>query len=211
MSRGKFITLEGGEGAGKSTQRAALAEVLRAAGLAVEETREPGGSAGAEEIRALLVEGAAGRWDAETEALLVFAARRDHLERRIRPALAAGHWVVCDRFADSTYAYQGYGRGLELAALRRLQAFAAGALEPDLTLLFDLPVELGLARAAGRAGTAERFEALGRDFHARVRAGFLELAAAEPARFAVIDATQAPEVVTAQMLAVLRERLDLPA
>ena len=210
MSRGRFITLEGGEGAGKSTQRAALAAALRAAGLTVEETREPGGSPGAEEIRDLLVHGEAGRWDAETEALLVFAARRDHLARRIRPALEAGAWVVCDRFADSTYAYQGYGRGLDLAALRALYAFAVGDLRPDLTLLFDLPVEAGLARAVGRAGAAERFEGLDRGFHERVRRGFLEMAAAEPERFAVIDATQPPEAVTAAMLAVLRRRLKVP-
>lgn len=211
MARGRFITLEGGEGAGKSTQRAALAEALRGAGLEVVETREPGGSPGAEEIRSLLVHGEAGRWDAETEALLVFAARRDHLRQCIRPALEAGHWVVCDRFADSTYAYQGYGRGLELAALRRLYDFAVGDLRPDLTLLFDLPVAAGLARAAGRSGAAERFEALGSAFHERVRAGFLEMAAAEPERFAVIDALQPPAAVTEAMLAALRARLGLQA
>lgn len=210
MRRGAFITLEGGEGAGKSTQRTALAAALRAAGLAVEESREPGGSPGAEEIRELLVHGAAGRWDAETEALLVFAARRDHLRQRILPALAAGRWVVCDRFADSTYAYQGYGRGLALPALRALYDFTAGDLRPDLTLLFDLPVELGLQRAAGRKGAAERFEGLERAFHERVRAGFLEMAAAEPERFVVLDATQPPEAVTQAMLAAMRERLGAP-
>lgn len=211
MARGRFITLEGGEGAGKSTQRAALAEALRGAGLEVVETREPGGSPGAEEIRTLLVHGEAGRWDAETEALLVFAARRDHLRRCIRPALEAGSWVVCDRFADSTYAYQGYGRGLELAALRGLYDFAVGDLRPDLTLLFDLPVAAGLARAAGRSGAAERFETLGTAFHERVRAGFLEMAAAEPGRFAVIDATQPAEAVTGAVLEALRARLGVPA
>jgi len=168
MMRGKFITLEGGEGAGKTTQRALLASALGRAGHKVVETREPGGSPGAEEVRALLVQGEPGRWDAHTEALLVLAARRDHVRRHILPALEAGVWVICDRFVDSTYAYQGYGRGLDLQELQALHRFAVGDLIPDLTLLFDLPVEVGLGRAADR-GRPERFEALDLEFHRRVR------------------------------------------
>ncbi|WP_366552531.1 dTMP kinase [Aquibaculum sediminis] len=209
MTRGKFITLEGGEGAGKSTHCRALAAALRSAGLEVLETREPGGSPGAEEIRELLVHGAAGRWDAQTEALLVFAARRDHFVTRIEPALAQGAWVICDRFADSTYAYQGYGRELPLEPLRALYRFTVGEKQPDLTLLFDLPVELGLARAAGRHGAAERFEGLTHAFHERVRQGFLAMAAAEPLRFARIDATQPVEAVTLQVRQSVGTRLGV--
>lgn len=209
MARGKFITLEGGEGAGKSTQCRALAAALRSTGLEVLETREPGGSPGAEEIRELLVHGATGRWDAQTEALLVFAARRDHVVTRIEPALAQGAWVICDRFADSTYAYQGYGRELPLEPLRALYRFAVGEQQPDLTLLFDLPVELGLARAAGRRAAAERFESLTHSFHERVRQGFLAMAAAEPLRFARIDAAQPVEAVTLQVRQSVAARLGV--
>lgn len=208
MNRGRFITLEGGEGAGKTTQRAALASALRQAGLKVVETREPGGSPGAEEIRELLVQGEAGRWDAQAEALLVCAARRDHVQRLISPALQRGEWVLCDRFIDSTYAYQGYGHGLDLEQLRSLNRFAIGDLKPDLTLLFDLPVEAGLARAAER-GKAQRFETLELEFHQRVRRGFMLMAAQEPKRFAMLDASQRPDEVTAAMLKVLGERLGI--
>lgn len=210
MARGKFITLEGGEGAGKSTQCTALAAVLRDRGLEVLETREPGGSPGAEEIRELLVHGSAGRWDAQTEALLVFAARRDHFVTRIEPTLSRGAWVICDRFADSTYAYQGYGRELPLEPLRALYRFTIGERQPDLTLLFDLPVEIGLARAAGRRGAAERFESLTSVFHERVRQGFLAMAAAEPQRFAHIDATQPLEDVTLEVRRSVAARLGVP-
>ena len=208
MMRGRFITLEGGEGAGKSTQRAAIASALRQVGLKVLETREPGGSPGAEEIRELIVRGDPGRWDRETEALLVFAARRDHLQRLILPALEQGQWVVCDRFSDSPFAYQGYGRGVEVESLRELHRFCAGDLLPDLTFLLDLPVEAGLARAAHRGG-AERFEALGLDFHERVRKGFLLLAAQEPERFVLINASLPPEEVTQAVLKQLEQRLGL--
>jgi len=208
MMRGCFITLEGGEGAGKSTQRAAIASVLRQAGLKVLETREPGGSPGAEEIRELIVRGDPGRWDAQTEALLVFAARRDHLQRLILPALEQGHWVVCDRFADSTYAYQGYGRGLNLESLRSLYHFCAGELVPHLTLLLDLPAEAGLARAADRGG-AERFEALDLAFHHRVRRGFLLMAAEEPERFTIIDASQPQAEVTKVVIDRVKKKFGL--
>src|SRR5690625_106107 len=208
MMRGKFITLEGGEGAGKTTQRALLASALWRAGHKVVETREPGGSPGAEEVRALLVQGEPGRWDAHTEALLVLAARRDHVRRHILPALEAGVWVICDRFVDSTYAYQGYGRGLDLQELQALHRFAVGDLIPDLTLLFDLPVEVGLGRAADR-GRPERFEALDLEFHRRVRKGFLLMAAQEPKRFALIDASPDAEEVHGEVRDALVQRLGV--
>lgn len=208
MTRGRFITLEGGEGAGKSTQRAAIASALRQAGRKVLETREPGGSPGAEEIRKLFVRGDPARWDRETEALLVFAARRDHLQRLILPALEQGQWVICDRFVDSTYAYQGYGRGVDMECLRSLYRFCADDLAPDLTLLFDLPPEAGLLRAAER-GSTERFEALDLEFHRRVREGFLLLAAQEPERIALVDAGLPPAEVTTVAISHLEQRLGL--
>ncbi|HKS89957.1 MAG TPA: dTMP kinase, partial [Stellaceae bacterium] len=183
-----MITVEGGEGAGKSTQTALLVAALQRAGIAAERTREPGGSPGAEDIRRLLLEGDAGRWDAQCEALLLNAARRDHVERMIRPALAAGTWVVADRFSDSTIAYQGHGRGLPLPELNALQRFTIGDFKPDLTLILDLPVAEGLARAGRRSTIADRFEQLARDFHQRLRDGFLEIARSDPGRCVVIDA-----------------------
>ncbi|HRQ82539.1 MAG TPA: dTMP kinase [Azospirillaceae bacterium] len=205
--RGRFITLEGGEGAGKSTQARRLAEALAARGVDCLLTREPGGSPGAEEIRALLVNGEPGRWSPTTEALLLTAARRDHLERTVQPALAAGRWVVCDRFSDSTLAYQGYGAGLPLDDLRTLFRLALGDFMPDLTLVFDLPVDVGLGRATARAGGEDRFERMGRDFHQRLRDGFRAIAAAEPERCAVIDAGADIDAVTADVLAVVSARL----
>lgn len=207
MARGRFITLEGGEGAGKSTQARALAQLLRARGKGVVETREPGGTPGAEEIRALLVNGEPGRWDAWSEALLVFAARRDHVERVIRPALARGDWVVCDRFLDSTVAYQGYARGLGAGAIEALHALVIGRLRPDLTLVFDLDPATGLARAAARRGGEGRFEAQDLAFHQRLRDGFQAIARAEPGRCALIDAGQPLEAVTMAAERALLERL----
>ena len=186
--RGRLITIEGGEGVGKSTQVALLVEALVRAGITAQKSREPGGSPGAEAIRRLLLEGATERWDAIGETLLFCAARRDHVARLIDPALARGEWVVCDRFADSTLAYQGYGRGLPLADLRELHRIALGDFAPDLTLILDLPVEEGLARAAARPGSADRFERLDREFHERLRQGFLRIADDEPGRCVVIDA-----------------------
>lgn len=205
--RGRFITLEGGEGAGKSTQARRLAAALATRGVDCLLTREPGGSAGAEEIRGLLVNGDPGRWSPTTEALLLTAARRDHLERTVQPALAAGRWVVCDRFSDSTLAYQGFGAGLPLDNLRTLFRLALDDFAPDLTLVFDLPVEIGLARAAARSGGEDRFERMGVDFHQRLRSGFLAIAAAEPERCAVIDAAADIDVVSADVLAAVRARL----
>ena len=200
---GRFITLEGGEGAGKSTQAALLAEALRAAGVAVVVTREPGGTPGAEAVRALLVEGDTGRWSAAAEACLVNAARADHVERLIRPALDAGKWVVCDRFVDSTLAYQGAGKGLSDTVLRNLHHLSAADLWPDLTLILDLPDGEGLARAAARGG-AGRFEGHDADFHARVAQGFRDLAETEPRRCRLIDASGDPDTVAARIWAEVR-------
>jgi dTMP kinase len=206
---GRFIAFEGGEGAGKSTQIARLAETLRARGETVVVTREPGGTPGAEEIRALFVGGATGRWEVETDVLLVTAARADHVARLIRPALARGETVLCDRFIHSTLAYQGHGKGVPLATLNALHAFATGDLWPDLVLWLDLPAELGLARSTKRAAALasgapqeQRFEALGLAYHEKVRAGFAALAAEDP-RMVRIDALQPVDVVAAAIAAVL--------
>ena len=193
---GRFITFEGGEGAGKSTQAALLAERLRAAGIDVVLTREPGGTPGAEAIRALVVEGEPDRWDATTEALLVSAARADHVARLIRPALAAGQWVVCDRFVDSTLAYQGAGKGLAAADLLETHRFATGNLWPDLTLVLDLPLAAGAERAAAR-GRPDRFDRLGAEFHDRVAASFVHVAHQEPDRVRLIDAAGDVDAVAA--------------
>jgi dTMP kinase len=204
---GRFITLEGGEGAGKSTQIARLADWLRARGREVVATREPGGSPGAEMIRKLLVEGPAERWDGPTEALLHYAARRDHLRSTVWPALTRGAWVISDRFADSTRAYQGYGHGLDLGTLARLHDVAIGNFQPDLTLILDLPIDTGLARAAARRGTETRYESLPRDFHERVHEGFLEIAKSEPRRCAVVDASRDIETISSAIARVVAERL----
>jgi dTMP kinase len=209
-SRGRFITLEGGEGAGKSTQARRLAAELAAGGVPVLRTREPGGAPGAETVRGLLLGGggdAASRsWDGLAEAMLHFAARREHVACTIEPALAAGIWVVCDRFADSTLAYQGFGQGVPRSSLDGLATIALGELRPDLTLILDIAPEEGLARAAAR-GVANRYEALSSGFHARVRDGFRAIAAAEPERCLVVDATDSPEGVAAAVLAAVRARL----
>ena len=185
---GKFITLEGGEGAGKSTQAALLAAALRAEGIEVVETREPGGTPGAEAIRALIVEGDPDRWSPLTELMLVNAARADHVARLIRPALAAGTWVVCDRYIDSTLAYQGAGKGMAVDALHAIHRFATNDLWPDLTLVLDLPALFGGARAAAR-GALDRFEKTGGQFHDNVAQSFRDVAIADPARVRLIDAT----------------------
>ena len=206
---GRFITLEGGEGAGKSTQIARLADWLRARGQEVVATREPGGSPGAEMIRKLLVEGPVERWDGLTEALLHYAARRDHLRTTVWPTLQRGAWVISDRFADSTRAYQGYGHGLDLGELARLHDIAIGGFEPDLTFVLDLPINTGLARAAARRGSETRYESLPRDFHERVRKGFLQIAAAEPKRCAIIDASGDVDSVAAAIARFVVERLGV--
>jgi len=208
-ARGGFITIEGGEGAGKSTQVDLLVAALDRAGIAAQRTREPGGSEGAEAIRRLLLEGADERWDAIAETLLFYAARREHVTRLIMPALDQGSWVVCDRFADSTIAYQGYGRGLALAELQALHRFALGDFAPDLTLILDLPVAEGLARAARRSGNADRFERLDQAFHERLRQGFHQIAAADPQRCVVIDASGDVGTVHRAVLGAVVERLGV--
>ena len=205
---GRFIALEGGEGVGKSTQVELLAAALDRVGIAVRKTREPGGSPGAETIRRLLVEGEGERWDAVSEALLLVAGRRDHVTRLIAPALAQGIWVVSDRFADSTLAYQGYGKGVRLDDLAKLHRIALGDFAPHLTVILDLPVELGLARAAARS-TADRFERLDRDFHERLREGFRQIAADNPARCVLIDASGDPQTVHRAVIAVVSEWLGV--
>ena len=209
MTRGRFITLEGGEGAGKSTQLRRLAERLRARGLEVVATREPGGSPGAEAIRELMLNDAEDRWSPVTETLLMYAARRDHIERVIAPALARGAWVVCDRFADSTRAYQGAGGGTDPALIAALESQVLGEARPDLTLIFDIAPEAGLERAQARGGEM-RFESKGLAFHQRLRQGFLAIAEAEPERCARIDAAGSMEAVEAAVWAAVAARLGLP-
>lgn len=206
----RFITFEGGEGAGKSTQVKLLAESLRESGVEVVTTREPGGSAGAEDIRRLLVEGEPGRWDAMTETLLHFAARRDHLVRTVWPALSEGKWVLCDRFADSTSAYQGSGHGLPAHAVEQFYALSIGVFHPDLTIILDQPVEEGLRRAAARnSGGEDRYERMGLDFHRRLRQGFLEIAAAHPERCAVVSAEGSVEEVRRRICDLVAARLGV--
>jgi dTMP kinase len=202
-----LITLEGGEGAGKSTQARRLSGRLSAAGKKVVLTREPGGSEGAESIRGLLLTGGADRWSPVSEVLLFYAARSDHLERTIAPALAAGAWVICDRFADSTRAYQGAAGGVSDDFLESLERHVLGQLRPDLTLILDLPVETGLARAAQRPGAETRFETKDVAFHQRLRDGFLAIAKAEPERCAVVDAAADPASVEAAIWALVKGRL----
>jgi len=204
---GRFITFEGGEGGGKSTQLKFLAEALRGKGREVVTTREPGGSPGAEDIRALLVNGTVDRWDATTEALLHSAARRDHLVKTVWPALGRGAWVLCDRFADSTLAYQGYGHGIAIETIQALTRLAVGDFAPDLTVILDLPVEIGLARAGGRGGAEDRYERMGTAFHQRLRQGFLTIADGDRARCVVVDASRPLDQVQADILAAVEERL----
>ena len=191
---GLFITLEGPEGAGKSTNREYLAERLREQGVDVVMTREPGGTPLAERIRELLLAPSDETMAADTELLLVFAARAQHLAEVIRPALARGAVVLCDRFTDATYAYQGGGRGLSVERIATLESFVQGALRPDLTLVFDLPVEVGLARAAAR-GRLDRFEQEGQGFFEAVRQAYLQRAAQHPQRYRLLDAAQSLEAV----------------
>ena len=207
MAKGRFITLEGGEGAGKSTQARRLAERLRAAGHEVALTREPGGSPGAETIRELLVTGGADRWSSVTEALLMYAARRDHIERTIAPALERGAWVVSDRFADSTRAYQGAGGGVPASFIQALERYVLGELRPDLTLILDLPVEAAHARISRRNHAETRFEAKGEAFHQRLREGFLAIARVEADRCVVIDAAAPPKAVAEAIWSAVEARL----
>ncbi|MCB5410598.1 dTMP kinase [Pseudogemmobacter sp. CC-YST710] len=205
---GLFLSFEGIDGSGKSTQARRLAETLRAEGHQVTLTREPGGSAGAEQIRSLVLEGDADRWSPETEILLFTAARRDHLEKTVLPALARGEVVICDRFADSTRVFQGLTRGDLSAMVDQLHRLMIGR-EPDLTLLIDLEPALGLARAQARQGSEMRFEDMGLGFQTRVREGFLALAGAAPERFRVIDGAGTQDRVAEAVRAALRDAVPL--
>ncbi len=205
---GRFVTLEGGEGVGKSTQLGLLAEAIRARGHDVVTTREPGGSAGAEAIRALLLEGEAQRWDATAEALLFAAARADHVAKLIRPAIAREQWVLCDRFLDSSLAYQGAASGIAAADLLELHRIGSGGLLPDRTLLLALPIPAAARRADERDhGLADRFGGRGEAFHAAVVEAFAALAGAAPERVRKVDATGSPAAVTARLLAALEDLL----
>lgn len=194
-SAGLFITLEGGEGSGKTTQAAKLCAWLKGEGWAVLHTREPGGTPVAEQLRNILLNRSLEPIQSETEALLILAARRQHVEHVIKPALQQGMTVVCDRFVDSTMAYQGYGRGLDRRILNTMNTWATGKLVPDLTLLFDVPVSVGLARRRGHASTQNRLDQETERFHKRVRRGFHTLARQEPRRILTIDATVSPSAV----------------
>lgn len=203
---GRFISLEGGEGAGKSTQLRRLASSLRERGIDVVETREPGGSAGAEAIRGLLLQGDEDRWTAGAEALLFAAARADHVAKLIKPALADGKWVLSDRFLDSSIAYQGGAGGLGTDVIRQLHQIGSGGFLPDRTLLLELPAQAAAERASVRDGGAgDRIGSRNGEYHAQVAAAFRAIAAEEPDRFRIIDASGTPEAVTDVMLAELRD------
>ncbi len=200
MSRGIFISLEGGEGAGKSTQIKRLSKYLTDTGLSNIQTREPGGTPGAEKIRDLLVRGDVSLWTPKTEALLMFASRQEHVEKVIKPALAAGKWVICDRFADSSVAYQGIGHGLGMDSIESLHQWVLGDFKPDLTLILDLPVSVGLERTLAHTVGENRFEDMDVSFHERMREGFLSIAKSNPERCTVIDATQSENEVANDIL-----------
>ncbi len=218
-NKGKFISFEGGEGGGKSTQLKLLATALQESGIDVLETREPGGSPDAELIRTLLVEGETDRWDAQTETLLHFAARRDHLNKVILPALNKGQWVLTDRYADSTMAYQGYGHGVSKKAIHGFYQFIAGNKQPDLTIILDLPAAEGLARADMRANEKaikiqqkeDRYERMGLEFHSRLRDGFLDIARKNKKRCMVIDATKSLEEIQTNIRKLVFKRFRLAA
>lgn len=204
----RFITFEGGEGAGKSTQLSALAERLRQAGRDVITTREPGGSPDADVLRELLVNGEAGRWSAAGETLLNYAARESHLNHTIRPALQAGKTVLCDRFADSTRAYQGIAGGVGLDLIEHIDREIVAGTQPQITVIFDLDPEIGLQRARQRGG-ADRFEKLGLGFHTRLREAFLQIAQNHRERCRVIDASGTPEEVASRIWDVVSARIEL--
>jgi dTMP kinase len=206
MTQGRFITLEGSEGVGKTSNLAFMERHLREAGRDVVVTREPGGTPVGEQIRALLLDPANRTMVSDCELLLMFAARAQHLQEVILPAVARGAWVLCDRFTDATYAYQGGGRGIDPARIAELESWVQGGLRPDLTLLLDLPVEIGLARA-GERGAPDRFEQEQRAFFERVRQAYLDQAAAQPGRYRVVDAGQPLETVQAGIAAILDEAL----
>ena len=217
-AQGKFISLEGGEGAGKTTQIKMLADTLKAAGFDPVITREPGGAPGAEMSRSLLVEGDIDRWQPMTEALLHFAARLEHVRETIAPALEEGQWVVSDRFSDSTIAYQGYGHDLGQETMARLHELVLGGFQTDLTLILDIPVEAGLARAgkreagkieAGESAGEDRYERMDLDFHRRLRDGFLDIARRNSERCLIVDADQAPDQVHTLIREIVQNRFGV--
>lgn len=206
--RGRFISLEGGEGAGKSTQVARLSAALEARGIATLVTREPGGTDGAEGVRGLLMQGPVNRWSAHSETLLFAAARADLVEKRINPALGAGTWVICDRYIDSTRAYQGVAGGIDDAAILAIHGFGSRGLLPDRTFVLEVPVSAGRARAEGRDGAAaDRFAARGDAFHTDVAAAFRRFAADDPDRFRLVDASASADAVTATLITLLADLL----
>jgi len=210
--QGKFITLEGGEGAGKSTQVKRLASFLSDKGIEVVLTREPGGSEGAEEIRNLLVSGSKNRWDAMTEVLLFSAARRNHLQSKILPAVNAGKWVISDRFADSTMAYQGYGyarNGVSKDIINTLYSMIAGDFQPNLTFILDLPVETGFARVAARGEEISRFEQMDIDFHNHLRNAYINIAKENPDRCRLIDASKNEDEVFSDIIYEVKKIIDV--
>ena len=209
-ARGKFISLEGGEGAGKSTLLAGLRECIEQHGIALVQTREPGGTRVGEAVRAIVLDPARHELAAETELLLMFASRAQLVREVIEPALHAGHWVLCDRFADASYAYQGGGRGQPESRIAALEDWACAGVKPDLTLLLDLPVATGRARAAGR-GDADRIEAEADGFFERVRTTYRHRAAAEPTRFRMIDASQSPAAVLQSAVAAVAHLFEATA
>lgn len=199
MEKGKLITVEGVDGAGKSTQMAVIDQALRERGIDLVRTREPGGPETAEKIRKLPLNEP---MSPKCELMLMFAAREENLDKIIRPALAKGQWVLCDRFTDASYAYQGYGRGRSIEEIRALENFVHPDLKPDLTVLFDVPTEVAAARLSRKL---DRFEKESQDFHRRVREGYLRMAKAEPERFYVVDGTQTPEQISAQLREVFAQ------
>lgn len=207
MNRGLFITFEGGEGGGKTTQSTLLYETLNKRGVDVLRTREPGGTPGAEQIRQLLVQGDAVSWEKMTELLLHYAARVEHVAKQVKPALASGKVVICDRFTDSTLSYQGYGHGLGKPIIEMMRCLTLGNFQPDLTFILDLPPEKGIGRANSRQGTDNRYEQMGLEFHARVREGFLDVAKAEPGRCVLLDASEPIEALHGKILAEVERRL----
>ena len=206
--QGCFITLEGGEGAGKSTNLAYIQEALESAGISLRLTREPGGTPLGERVRELLLDPGFCGMDPDTELLLMFAARAEHLQQVIRPALDQGQWILCDRFTDATYAYQGGGRGIDNRHIEILEKWVQRGFQPDFTVLFDLPVEKGLKRAGGR-GTLDRFEQEQKHFFEQVRGAYLSRAEADPRRFRIIDAGQELDVVQRQLDTVIQELVGL--
>lgn len=206
--KGLFITLEGGEGSGKTTQALRLFQSLTAQGYDVVHTREPGGTSVAERLRDVLLHHSEEAVAPETEALLMLAARRQHVEQVIRPALSKGKVVICDRFSDSTLAYQGYGRGLDLRLLRMINGWVTGRLTPHLTLFFDVPIAIGLQRRHGPAAVQNRLDHETHRFHSKVRAGFRALATHEPRRIKIVDARQSPDSVAAAVDRLVLSRLQ---